>query len=1281
MRYTKIFFIVFVLFLLKLPLNANGKILKETGNVCEFSYSPVYSVDTSGMYTFVSLGDGAFDIEEGEPEIPIKHFSIAIGEGSDVKIRIVGKKLYKTIRGLLPPGENIETNERKYKNKRETVSMGIRNVKKGYVRNVYTVSFDLCPIDFDESSLSIRMYKDIIVEVVSSKAYIPMRTEDPFSEIYKNLILNYRGINRTKKRIKRGFELSYPSIKIKMKSPGIYAIGYRDILASGIDPAFLDPRDIHVYTIGFDMMSLFDYMNDSIMETPVYVKGEKDGKFNIDDSIFIYNDGLSGFGKNSVMGGYSAYYNPYTDTTSFIIAFENTPGKRMETEYASLVNNNGDAIFSDTFHYENENLNPSTSGYVWLDTKLTKDATEPYRDYDFTFMLDSLRSDSGKIKIKMYTNGYLNFVIFLNGAIIYGDTSATSTRDYSFYPNERLIDVSNLSSGVNRLKIRLVGNQSQKHYLDYFEVYYNPINPIRISTDQWNFIAGEGDVRISLENITEPRLFDVENPLDVKVVKGFDTKNDTLRFHNDKSGKYVLMKSPLKAPYVERENAENLKNYPGADVVVLTRKEFKDNVDWLQSYHVGNIPGIQNGAVKIITLSDIYDNFSAGRTDVAAVKKFLNYAYDNWVKIPSYVIFVGSGSYDYKNLFMLSEPKNLFPVFEGGVSVVEQGILTANPSYDDWFADFDGNGYAEMIVARLPIKTAQDLNNERDKTESFIMNNGMWKNRMVLLADDEYGGYSNTDPSHTIECEKIASLASKEYDIRKVYSMNYWGTLQTADHWPSNPGDKPSARLAMFNALNKGAVGFAFVGHGNLNTLTHEHIISSLGQFDQLNNKGMYPIGGFYSCNVGNSDRALYDCIAEYIVNQKDKGFVASVAATRGTYGSNNMSLANNFTEYAFSDSFTTNREYTLGEAAYLAKHGTMTSNIIYNLFGDPLLVPHTRISGSSSVFNDTIKTGEKVNITLNIDSAVTGKAYVEVLSSAYPDSHDYYHTYPYHYLHYDMPGEPVFRGEVSFDSSAIHVSFVYPYNNEMLGDMGRIIAYIESDTNTFRFSVDSIDIVQGEKDTTDNDGPEIEMSVNGIKAGDDTITVSKDVAVMAVLSDKNGIALAGNKQIKVMIDNDVNKVYNISDYFSYDENSYTSGILNYSIVFPDTGGIHSITLIVYDNMMNVSYKTAYLNVIGDENLSVRNVWNWPNPMKSSTYFTFVVSRSVSATIKIFTITGKCIRTMEIEDLPAGYNQIYWDGRDNNGNEIAQGLYFYKILFKSVDGARIAVKSKLLIYR
>ncbi|NIA23801.1 MAG: T9SS type A sorting domain-containing protein, partial [Proteobacteria bacterium] len=207
------------------------------------------------------------------------------------------------------------------------------------------------------------------------------------------------------------------------------------------------------------------------------------------------------------------------------------------------------------------------------------------------------------------------------------------------------------------------------------------------------------------------------------------------------------------------------------------------------------------------------------------------------------------------------------------------------------------------------------------------------------------------------------------------------------------------------------------------------------------------------------------------------------------------------------------------------------------------------------------------------------------------------------------------------------------------------------------------------------------DMSVNGIKVGNDTITVSKDVSVMAALSDKNGIALAGDKQIKLMIDNDVNKVYSISNHFSYNENSYTKGVLNYSVVFPDTGGIHSITLIVYDNMMNVSYKTAYLNIIGDENLSVRNVWNWPNPMKDVTYFTFVVSRNVSATIKVFTITGKCIRTIETEDLSAGYNQVYWDGRDNSGNEIAQGLYFYKILFKSADGSQIAVKNKLLVYR
>ena len=980
------------------------------------------------------------------------------------------------------------------------------------------------------------------------------------------------------------------------------------------------------------------------------------------------------------MGGYSSYYNPYTDTASFIISFEDTPGKRMKTEYASLPDGNGEAEFIDTLHYENENLNPSTSGYVWLDTKLLKDATESYHDYDFSFMLDSLKTNIGTLDLKMYTNGYLDFSVFLNGTLIYGDTSVSS-RDYTFFPNLKVIDVNNLDAGLNNLKIRLNGDQSQKHYLDYFEVYYNPIKPVPLSISQWKLNAGAGDIKIATNNISEPMIFNAENPTDVKLVKGFTVENDSIAFHNNDESKYIIVKAPLKPSYIGKADMTNLKNAEGYDILILTNDKLKNDVKWLQSIHSGNIPGIPGGNIGIVTLSSIYDNFSAGRTDVTAIKKFLNYTYDNWQKVPLYVILVGSGSYDYKNLFKVSDPKNIFPVFENGINVVEQGILTANASYDDWFADFDNNGYAEMIISRLPVKTVEDLDNERDKTEAFMGNNGMWKNRIVLLADDEYGGYSNTDPSHTMECEKITSLVSKEYDVRKVYLMNYWGTLQTADHWPSNPGDKPAARIAMFNELNKGAIGFSFVGHGNLNTLTHEHVISSLGQFDQLNNKGMYPIGGFYSCNVGNSDRALYDCIAEYVLNQKDKGFIASIAATRGTYGSNNTVLANYFTEYAFSDSFTVNREYSLGEASYLAKHTTSLANRIYNLFGDPLLVPHTRITDRSTSFNDTLKSGEKVKLDVTIDSAVAGKAFVEVLSSAYPDSHDYYHTYPYHYLYYDMPGNPVFRGNINFDSSILHINFVYPYNNNLLGKAGRIIAYIESDTNTYRYSIDSINIIQGEKDSTDNEGPLIDLSVNGIKTDYDTITVSKDVSIMAALSDKNGIAIAGNNQIKVMIDNDLHKVYNVSDYFSYDENSYTRGMLNYNIVFPDTGGVHTITLIVYDNMMNVSYKTAYLKIINDENLSVRNVWNWPNPMKNFTYFTFVASRDVDATVKVFTITGKCIKTIESQGLSSGYNQIYWDGRDNMGNKIAQGLYFYKIIFKAADGSQIAVKNKLLVYR
>ncbi|MBI4535246.1 MAG: hypothetical protein HY708_03140, partial [Ignavibacteriae bacterium] len=95
----------------------------------------------------------------------------------------------------------------------------------------------------------------------------------------------------------------------------------------------------------------------------------------------------------------------------------------------------------------------------------------------------------------------------------------------------------------------------------------------------------------------------------------------------------------------------------------------------------------------------------------------------------------------------------------------------------------------------------------------------------------------------------------------------------------------------------------------------------------------------------------------------------------------------------------------------------------------------------------------------------------------------------------------------------------------------------------------------------------------------------------------------------------------------------------------------------------------------------VLQVYNYPNPFATDTYFTFMLTGSRppdELTIRIFTISGRKIREINVPaaSLQVGFNRIYWDGRDNDGDEIANGYYFYRISVRG-DGKTDAAVEKL----
>ena len=96
----------------------------------------------------------------------------------------------------------------------------------------------------------------------------------------------------------------------------------------------------------------------------------------------------------------------------------------------------------------------------------------------------------------------------------------------------------------------------------------------------------------------------------------------------------------------------------------------------------------------------------------------------------------------------------------------------------------------------------------------------------------------------------------------------------------------------------------------------------------------------------------------------------------------------------------------------------------------------------------------------------------------------------------------------------------------------------------------------------------------------------------------------------------------------------------------------------------STSYRVSF-NVYTENNIT--DVYNYPNPFSSNTYFTFILQgedKPSEIEIKIFTIAGRLIRDIQLNssELITNFNKIYWDGKDEDGDEIGNGVYIYKVI-------------------
>ncbi len=125
--------------------------------------------------------------------------------------------------------------------------------------------------------------------------------------------------------------------------------------------------------------------------------------------------------------------------------------------------------------------------------------------------------------------------------------------------------------------------------------------------------------------------------------------------------------------------------------------------------------------------------------------------------------------------------------------------------------------------------------------------------------------------------------------------------------------------------------------------------------------------------------------------------------------------------------------------------------------------------------------------------------------------------------------------------------------------------------------------------------------------------------------------------------------------------------------------GNHRIDVIARDASGNVQSFEIDFAVSAD--FSINEVMNYPNPFVDFTDFTYILTQPADQVkIKIFTISGRLIRELEFAPTDVGFNKIRWDGLDDDGDPLSNGVYLYKLIARNGDDQR-EVLEKLVIMR
>lgn len=216
---------------------------------------------------------------------------------------------------------------------------------------------------------------------------------------------------------------------------------------------------------------------------------------------------------------------------------------------------------------------------------------------------------------------------------------------------------------------------------------------------------------------------------------------------------------------------------------------------------------------------------------------------------------------------------------------------------------------------------------------------------------------------------------------------------------------------------------------------------------------------------------------------------------------------------------------------------------------------------------------------------------------------------------------------------------------------------------------------------STDHINPLLDVTFDGIHILNNDIVSAKPNVLIRLKDENQFLALNDTSDFKVFV-KAPSSITAVRIYFGTEMNFIPAVLPNNSCKINYTptlteDGIYQLIVQAKDKSDNQSGSIDYkINFEVVNKSTITEVMNYPNPFTTSTRFVFTLTGSEVPTvfkIQIMTITGKVVREIfqdELGPLHVGRNitEFAWDGRDEFGDRLANGVYLYHVITQMNGG-------------